>query len=936
MIFRGLRHFLPTGRRRLALGAVAVLLAVGLGVLWFRTSAPNAEAELAAAEQAIHKGDYKAAAVFLQNAAREVPYSAGIRLRLAEVYMRLGRYPAAEAWARLARESGANVDRVDPLLAEALLQQNKFTTLIKLVPPGTRDPKAEAAVRVTLGLAHLYLGDVDLGAQFLADAQRLDPATPRLPLGLARLDLIKGNLAGAEVQLRAALKTEAGTPDVARLDSDVLRLKGDLDGAIAVLSKILAKNPNDLATLVARVDVLIVKGDLKDAQKDVDRALRIAPGSPTPSFLNALLVARSGNFVKADELLTAISEQFPSLPAGYYLQGVVKYALGQYSIAEDSLTHYLGRRPDDTAALRLLAAIAVRQKDYGRAITLLQRAVTVDPGDGATIVQLAKAYLAVGRRDDVVALYEKAAKARPNDPRRQTEAALMRIRYGDADAGLSQLDAIAKTSSGLASAGPVVVLAALDAGDVKKAAVTAEALVRQDGSDLIAQNLLGMVRVAQLKPAEAEQIFNAIIAKAPDFLAVRHNLATVYLATGRIDAARQVYEAVLQRQPQDLESLESLADIAAASDDVGTAAALLHRAMAAAPDQPDPESRLVKLYAQRKDWKDALAAAQDLVKRFPRDEAAVDLDASVHAASGDTAGAVAVFFPFTQWYPKSANLLLRFASYQIKDGDIAGARKSLEHALVLQPDEAKVMATLVHLDYATKSPEAGLATARSFAAQAPIVSDLLAAEVLERMNRRDEAIAVLTKGQKLHPATDIVIRLAALTDAKGQRAAAEALLRSWLAQHDKDLATELALANDYMLDRAYDKAQPLYEAAVQQAPTNAIAANNLAWIYARAHDPRANDLAQRAFHLAPGGVTADTLGWTLLRDGDAKAGLPLLKSAGAALPGDMSVQYHLAVALEVTGDTQQARSLLERVIASRDTFDGKDDAERRLGALQGN
>jgi len=49
---------------------------------------------------------------------------------------------------------------------------------------------------------------------------------------------------------------------------------------------------------------------------------------------------------------------------------------------------------------------------------------------------------------------------------------------------------------------------------------------------------------------------------------------------------------------------------------------------------------------------------------------------------------------------------------------------------------------------------------------------------------------------------------------------------------------------------------------------------------------------------------------------------------------DDALPARLALADEATGDKRQALDLLERVVASNDTFDGKDDARRHLAALR--
>ena len=917
-------------------GAALCLAAAGAGLWWRSGPTPDASVYLAEADRQVEAGELQHAVNALRRATRAIPDNPELRLRVANLYLRLNQLPAAEAWARFAKQTGAEDNRVDPIFAMALLQQNKLTTLIKMIEPGGRDAHAEADVRVSLALAHIYLGDLRIGEQLLADARQRDPSTPRLPIGLARLALANGDLGGAKTQLAAALAAAPHSLETLRLDADVLRIGGDADAALAVLGQALGTYPDDLATIVARADILIAKDRLDDAEKDVDHALDLAPQSLTPNFLRAVIVARRGDYVKADELVMTMSQYFTTLPAGYYLQGVVKYALGQYPLARDSLTRYLGRHPGEPGALRLLALIAVHDGENRRAIELLQPIVAADPSDRATTGVLARAYLAEGRKDAAVALYERAAAAKPHDAERQTDAALMRVHYGDAAAGFAALQSIADTGAGLEFAGPIVVLDRLRSGDVTKAAATAEALAQHDGDNLVIRNLLGGVRLAQFRYDEAARIFASVIEADPGFLSARRNLARTYLAMGRPKDAQRVYEELLRRQPKDLPSFFALADLAAAAGDIDAAAARLRQAIAAAPDEVEPGFRLAQLFARQKDWKRAIDAAHALVERFPRDPQAVDLAASIRADSGDKPGAVAEFFPLAQWFPRSSGIVQRYAEYQRKAGDIDGARKSLEKALVLDPGNLPVMRDVVSLEYEASGADAALARARALGQTQPVAASLLAADILAGTGRRDEAIAALKDGQARHPATELVVRLADLTYAGGQHDAAKHLLQSWLGVHDDALPARLALANDTLLDRDLDAAQGLYERAVEQAPTNVIALNNLAWLYNRKHDPRAADLAQRAFRLSPDGVTADTLGLTMLSAGDAHGALPFLETAGKARPADMAVQYHLALAFEATGDKRQALSLFERVAASNDTFDEKDDARRHLAALRHN
>jgi len=913
---------------------LAVLLACGMALgAAGRAVADDAQSYVDAAKKLIDKGDLRGAEVQLRNAVRENPEDAAIHVELAKIYLKLGNLPAAEAEARTARTKGGQEDDVAPILAEALLGQNKLSQLIDQVKPADRDPAAESVVRLSLGLAHMGLQEYHDADSLLVEAARLDPNAWRPKLGLARLAMVKGDVAEAQRQLAAASKLAPDSVEVMRFNGEMLRASGDLKGAVAEFDKILKDHPKDLGALLSRGNVLLVLNRLDDAEKDVNAALALSPRSIPANYLDALLLARQGKLDKADELLNKISPAFGALPQGFYLQGAIKYALGQYEQADTSLSKYLARNPDQPGARRLRALIALRKKEPANAIALLKPVVAANPKDIAALSVLAQAYIANGDRDSAVQLYENAAKTVPGDAAAETRAALMRVRFGDAMEGVADLEKIAGTDKGGDVAGPILVLSDMERGDVAGAAAVAEKLVKREPNDPIAQNLLGSVRIAQERFKDAQAIFAGLIKKDPDFLAARRNLAIVLREMKQTDAAKQTYLDLLAKKPDDVAAMLGLAELAVSSGDTKEAVKRLTQARQMAPRNPLPGERLVRLYGYMRDWDSALKLAQDMEAQFPADASVVDLAASVRAEMNDLAGAAAEFRALTAKLPNSDSVWWRYAGYQDRAGDKEGARASLTRALSIAPDNQTYLEDLVKLDFTTKGLDAALATARSYAAQQPIYSDILVAQALGYAKRYDQAIDVLTKAQRVHPSSLAAVRLAMLTYAAGQREAARRGLESWIKDHDDDIQARIGLADMQMVERDYDAAQAVYELVHKRAPNNIIALNNLAWIYARKHDPKAQELAHQAYRLAPSPQTADTLGWAMMSSGDAKGALAYLRSAGAALPQDASIQYHLAVALKATGQPDQARVVLEQALKTPAPFDGKDDARRLLEEL---
>ena len=891
---------------------------------------------LDAARQAMQHGDLHGAQRQMQKAVKVFPKNPDVHLLLAQIYLEAGNSPAAEDEARLARWRGGDDDDVAPLLAQAMLQENKLGQLIQQITPGGRAAKAEAAVRLSLGMAHLALGETATGTALLRDAERLDPASDRSDqsdLGKVRLLMAKRDYAGAEHELEAVRAREPDAIDVLHLEADLARAQGDVDGALAAYGKALEQHPDDLGLRVGRAMILINANRLAEAQRDVDAALHQAPYSLTPNFLAGLLLARHGHLHGADDRLTGISGAFDALPDGYYVLGAVKYALGQYDTAIDNLERFIARRPDQIVARRLLAASAMHMGDPGRAIEALRPAADEHPTDRQTIAMLAQAYLAAGRRDAVVDLYEAAAQhGQGDDVRGQTEAAVVQISLGDAKTGAAALEKLAASDRGIEVAGPLFVLEALNNGELDKAAATAEQMVARDPKDVLAENQLGAVRLAQLDLAAAERLFSDIVARDPKFLTARRNLAQAYLVAGRPDRARDTDLALMQIAPGDVATMVALAELSFRAGQESEAGEWLEKARAAAPDDSAVAVRLIHFYAGQKQWAKAIAAAHELLAKDPTSPDLVELAAWVRAASGDAAGAAGEYQSLLQRGSATAALYRRLASYQTLAGDTAGALQSLQQALGLLPDDEATITDLVTLAYKTGGATNAIATAKSYQQRAPELSDLLAANVLAQDNRRDEAMDLLREGLRWHPSVRNAGRLAELTLEAGQKDAAKAMLVAVLDKND-EVGPRLELANMYMLDQQYDKAQAAYEHALALAPNDAIALNNLAWLYARLGDRRARELALHAYRAAPGPQSSDTLGWVLLGGGDPAAALSLLERAAADLPRDIEVQYHLAAALQASGAVDRARTLLRQVVGSKEPFSDREDAARRLKDL---
>jgi len=127
-----------------------------------------------------------------------------------------------------------------------------------------------------------------------------------------------------------------------------------------------------------------------------------------------------------------------------------------------------------------------------------------------------------------------------------------------------------------------------------------------------------------------------------------------------------------------------------------------------------------------------------------------------------------------------------------------------------------------------------------------------------------------------------------------------------------------------------------YQNAINLDSANAVAKNNLAWIYAE-HNGDLNvalRLAQESRRLQPSDPSiADTLGWILVRMNLGQSALPYLKESVTKNPGHAVYHYHLGMAYLKAGKKSEAKSELRAALQAGTPFDGSADAKEALASI---
>jgi putative PEP-CTERM system TPR-repeat lipoprotein len=493
---------------------------------------------------------------------------------------------------------------------------------------------------------------------------------------------------------------------------------------------------------------------------------------------------------------------------------------------------------------------------------------------------------------------------------------------------------MAQSAGGADTAGPALVVSYLRLGRVSDAQRAAQALLDRDPKNLMAQSLLGTVRMVEGKYSDAAAIFQAIVTRDRTLVGAQRGLAQADEALGKLDDAKSVMQALLKQHPDLVGDQVILAGIEARQKDVASAADRLRKAQKGASADPTPGLALLQMYGEEKAWDKARAYGRELESQFPGNARVISANAALLAAAGDAKGAASEYVRLTQASPNDVDVLLRYADYLVQAGDLIGARTTLENALQANPKSFPIMSRLATFVFDHEGLDKALATAHSFASGRQLASDLISAGLYERAKQLPDAVATLAAAMKRNPQLAVVLQLSNDLFNAGQQSQALEMLRQWIKDHPGDIDAQLVLAQFYQRQSDSSSALRVYEDGYKADPRNWVIANNLAEIYAGTGDPRARALGEQAYYLAPGAPTADTYGWALVRTGDATEGLPFLRKAAAALPSNAIVLYHLAVALKDTGNPAEARDILQKVVGSGAAFDDQNAAKQLLEQLQ--
>lgn len=867
----------------------------------------------------LEKRQYATAIVQLKDLLQRDAGSGEARWLLGRALLESGDPRTAEIELRKAREAKQPDAVVLPLLAEAMLAQGKERALIEeFGSVSLSEARASAELSTALARAFLRQGNQARADAALASALKTVPDFPPALLVQARIAVSAGDLAGAKNLAERVIAAEPDSHEAWKFKGDLaLQANRDTTAALAAYAQALKSRPEWSPAHAAIIELLISLGKADEAKTRVDDFRKLHPQNPQAHYYVAQLAFLRNDLKAAREELQQLLRATPKNVRVLQLAGAVELQGGNVSQAEAHLGRAVQLAPDYRPARLTLGRLYLQAGNAGKALETLKPLLDRPDaaGDSDLLALAAEARLVNGEPDRAEALYVKAVAAKPGDSKIRVAAALTQLVKGRADAGFSELAAVAAADPSPA-ADLAMVAARMRRGEWDAALAALDGLDRKMPGKPFAAELRGRVLLQKGDVAAAKDSFLRALKASPDYFPAAAQLARLDLSEGRVDLARGRYEAVLRANPSHLHAELAAVDLNAREGGAPEAVSQrLTEIVKGHPADAAPRIALVNHHLAGRRFKEAVTAAQEAAAAMPANADVLEALARALALSGDSRQSAVTLGKLAAQYANAPELHVRIAAVHMIRRDTAATLQSLDRALAIQPDLLSAQEALIKAQLALKKFPEALKTARLVQRQRPKEA---AGYVLEgdiEAVRKDFNAAAKAYGQGLELAgggSAVAMKRHSVLMAAGRQKEAGAVAQSWLGGHPKDAEFRVYLGDLALSRNDFAESERRYAEAVKQLPDNAVLLNNLAWIYFRLNKPAMGlGFAERASALQPQDVRVlDTLAQLLASDGQLAKAIEVQKKVVTLAPTSHDLRLQLANMYLLSGDHAQAKTEL--------------------------
>ena len=715
-----------------------------------------------------------------------------------------------------------------------------------------------------------------------------------------------GKYREATIQFSNALKVDRNfAPAHYELAKTYMQL-GSMIAAYQELQRTVSLNPGNIEARVDLGNMLLAGGVPDRAKEQANTILAAQPNNADAYALLSHVAQKQGDTAQALAMIQKAISLDPQKSAYHTSLGVLQATTpGSDKNGEGELEQAISLNAKDPSARIAFAELLAKKGDLTGAEQQMQAAVQASPDDLQARALLAALYL---KENNQAKAEQTLIQATKDMPDKDQPSALLLSYYGH-NRQLGQAEStFASLHGSLSKSIPIGTEYAqilLMEGKFDQARDVLKDVSKTSANKPQVERLNADLLLHDGKANDAFTLLQKAVAGAPDDVRLRLMLAQVAANLGKTGVAETNLSEAAKLDPRSLDAARGLAALAFAHADMGQLSQLATQTITYHPEA-----------AEGYLWRGASEAKQQQLEQANSDfETALKKD------------------------PNNETAMLDLGELRLAQKKTAEGRSLLEQVLTRDPNQVTALNLLVSADLQEQQPEKAMALIQAQIAKSPnnpaLYADLSALQ-LQLKNfpaAQESAQKALAINKAYQPAMQVYAQAQV---AQGNTDGAIATWQQWFTAHPDDARAAMLLGTLEETKGDLNKAIDYDKKALQLDPSQAVAANNLAYLMVETNGNSdvALSYAETARRLMPNSPdTADTLAWVYYHKGTYSLAKDLLEDAAKAVPGNASVHYHLGMTYAKLGNKTDAATQLKKAAElAPETQTGK-DANTALGQL---
>ncbi|WP_189337810.1 XrtA/PEP-CTERM system TPR-repeat protein PrsT [Photobacterium sanguinicancri] len=880
----------------------------------------STEEYLQQAQTYLEDQDTNAAIIELKNAIKQAPKDSQARQILGQIYLERGNFASAEKELEKALRLKGDSDSLSPLVAQALLGQDKTEALIELVDnTRTTEQSVKTELLAFKALALLKQGKMEEAQYSLSLAENAGQDTLYQSIGRATLDAANENIDSALYIVNNIVKEHSTSSDAWLLKGHLETAKGDNKSAARSYQKAVDNAPDAIQYTLYLAQALVRDEAYKDADKYVSNLLKMSNSHVIVNELKANILYAEGDSDEAKVHADLAIQNGSQNVSTYLISGVVAFQQGKFEQANEHFKKIDPLVPDNHFVKRLYTITQFKLGDIDDAMSTLSNFNGQTEQDSTFLSSMSVELARLGREDEALALAHKASANGSSNS--QVKLGLIQLANNDTG-GLDTLQQALKINPDLKEAKLGLAYFYLKMGKVDDSEKTVDDWLAESPANAQAMLLKGLINQIKQQPDKAKEWYQKVL--AADGENIQAHLAIAQLADKQKgpEAAYSLAIKAYQLEPTNPMVFRHIIRFAYQADKMADFSQIIDEQRAADQDNDGLKIQKATTLAISTEYQDAIELLET-ISPHNQNSSSLRLLGDLYNQQRDYDNALTYYSQWLLKEPLNPNAYIKNIQLNELVNRADNSLKLTEKARSLFINDTRFTLMQAGLLLKTGKSEQSQVLLNQQSDEIKQTAYFLRLQAMIYLQNKayPEAIQALEQRYDTLPNPDSAADLAVAYEMSGKTDQAIKFLKSVINEYgNKADSLQIRLA-DLQVKYRPDEAIGQYETILQREPNNIIALNNIAWLYLEKGDfnkacssaNKAHDLAAKRGNIPE---VLDTYGYCLLKSGQIAPSLQPLKEAYAKKHDDAEIALHYAESLLENKQADNAKDVLEKINTS--------------------